>query len=135
MNANVFLDTNILVYSYSVNELEKRTIARNLILNNFSFISTQVLQELSNTITRKLGFSFDDAIKVVEEMSKNNNLHTNTKITILNACEIAARYQLSFYDSMIVAAALESNCEILYTEDMQHNQIINNPLTITNPFL
>jgi len=80
MNANVFLDTNILVYSYSVNELEKRTIARNLILNNFSFISTQVLQELSNTITRKLGFSFDDAIKVVEEMSKNNNLHTNTKI-------------------------------------------------------
>jgi len=135
MNANVFLDTNILVYSYSVNELEKRTIARNLILNNFSFISTQVLQELSNTITRKLGFSFDDAIKVVEEMSKNNNLHTNTKITILNACEIAARYQLSFYDSMIVAAALESNCEILYTEDMQHNQIINNTLTIINPFL
>ena len=135
MNANVFLDTNVLVYSYSVNELEKRNIARNLILDNFSFISTQVLQELSNTITRKLGFSFDDAIKVVEEMSKNNNLHTNTKITILKACEIAARYQLSFYDSMIVAAALESNCEILYTEDMQHNQIINNPLTITNPFL
>jgi len=93
------------------------------------------LQELSNTITRKLGFSFDDAIKVVEEMSKNNNLHTNTKITILKACEIAARYQLSFYDSMIVAAALESNCEILYTEDMQHNQIINNTLTIINPFL
>jgi len=135
MNANVFLDTNVLVYSYSVNELEKRNIARNLILDNFSFISTQVLQELSNTITRKLGFSFDDAIKVVEEMSKNNNLHTNTKITILNACEIAARYQLSFYDSMIVAAALESNCEILYTEDMQHNQIINNTLTIINPFL
>ena len=135
MNANVFLDTNILVYSYSVNELEKRNVARNLILNNISFISTQVLQELSNTITRKLGFSFDDAIKVVEEMSKNNNLHTNTKITILNACEIAARYQLSFYDSMIVAAALESNCEILYTEDMQHNQIINNTLTIINPFL
>jgi len=135
MNANVFLDTNILVYSYSVNELEKRNVARNLILNNISFISTQVLQELSNTITRKLGFSFDDAIKVVEEMSKNNNLHTNTKITILKACEIAARYQLSFYDSMIVAAALESNCEILYTEDMQHNQIINNTLTIINPFL
>jgi len=68
-------------------------------------------------------------------MSKNNNLHTNTKITILKACEIAARYQFSFYDSMIVAAALESNCEILYTEDMQHNQIINNTLTIINPFL
>lgn len=134
MSANIFLDTNILVYSYSSNELEKRTIARNLILNNVSFISTQVLQELSNTITKKLAFSFFDAIKVIEEMTKNNNVHINTQITIIKACEIAERYQFSFYDSIIVAAALESNCKILYSEDMQHNQIINNTLTIINPF-
>jgi predicted nucleic acid-binding protein len=135
MNANVFLDTNILVYSYSNNEPDKRTIARTLILENNSFISTQVLQELSNTITKKIGFSFSDAIKVVEEMTKNNNLHTNTQITIIKACEIADRYRFSFYDSMIIAAALESNCEILYSEDMQHNQIIDDRLKIINPFL
>jgi predicted nucleic acid-binding protein len=135
MNANVFLDTNILVYSYSNTEPDKRTVARTLILENNSFISTQVLQELSNTITKKLGFSFSDAIKVVGEMTKNNNLHTNTQITIIKACEIADRYRFSFYDSMIIAAALESNCEILYSEDMQHNQIIDDTLKIINPFL
>ena len=135
MNANVFLDTNILVYSYSNNEPDKRTVARTLISENNSFLSTQVLQELSNTITKKLGFSFSDAIKVVEEMSKNNNLNTNTQITIIKACEIAERYQFSFYDSMIIAAALESNCKILYSEVMQHNQIIQDTLKIINPFL
>ncbi len=93
------------------------------------------MQELSNTITKKLGFSFADAIKVVEEMAKNNNLHTNTQITIIKACEIAERYQFSFYDSMIIAAALESKCEVLYSEDMQHNQIIDDKIKIMNPFL
>jgi predicted nucleic acid-binding protein len=135
MNANVFLDTNILVYSYSNTEPDKRTVARTLISENNSFVSTQVLQELSNTITKKLGFSFSDAIKVVEEMTKNNNLHTNTQITIIKACELAERYRFSFYDSMIIAATLESNCEILYSEDMQHNQIIEDTLKIINPFL
>ncbi len=135
MNDNVFLDTNILVYSYSNNEPEKRIIARTLILENNSFVSTQVLQELSNTITKKLGFSFKDAIKVIEEMTKNNNLHTNTKNTIIKACEIAERYQFSFYDSMIIAAAIESNCEVLYSEDMKHNQIIDYIIKIVNPFL
>lgn len=135
MNDNVFLDTNILVYSYSSSEPDKRAIARALILENNSFVSTQVLQELSNTITKKLGFSFSDAIKVVEEMAKNNNLHTNTQITIIKACEIAERYRFSFYDSMIITAALESNCEILYSEDMQHNQTIDDTLKIINPFL
>lgn len=135
MNANVFLDTNILVYSYSNNEPDKRTVARILISDNNSFISTQVLQELSNTITKKLGFTFNDAIKVVEEMTKNNNVHTNTQTTIIKACEIADGYRFSFYDSMIIAAALESNCEILYSEDMQHKQIIDKTLKIVNPFL
>ena len=68
-------------------------------------------------------------------MAKNNNLHTNTQITIIKACEIAERYRFSFYDSMIITAALESNCEILYSEDMQHNQTIDDTLKIINPFL
>ena len=52
MNDRVFLDTNILVYAYSKTELEKQRVARDLVLNNNSFISSQVLQELTNTLTR-----------------------------------------------------------------------------------
>ena len=135
MNANIFLDTNILVYSYSNSEPDKLAIARMLISENGSFVSTQVLQELSNIITRKLGFGYNDAINVVREVVQNNNLHTNTKSTIIKACEIALRYHFAFYDSLIIAAALECNCTVLYSEDMHHNQIIEDSLKIVNPFL
>jgi predicted nucleic acid-binding protein len=93
------------------------------------------LQELSNTITRKLGFSYTDAINVVRKVVQNNNSHTNTQNTITKACQIAERYKFSFYDSMILAAALECNCTILYSEDMHHNQIIDDTIKIINPFL
>jgi predicted nucleic acid-binding protein len=135
MNDSVFLDTNILVYTYSNNEPDKRAIARTLIAENNSFVSTQVLQELSNTITRKLGFSYTVAINVVREVVRNNNLHINTENTITKVCQIAERYKFFFYDSMIVSAALESGCTILYSEDMHHNQIIEYAIKIINPFV
>jgi predicted nucleic acid-binding protein len=135
MSDNIFLDTNILVYSYSNNEPDKLAIARMLITENNSFVSTQVLQELSNTITRKLGFSYTDAVNVIREVVQNNNLHTNTESTITRACQIAELYKFSFYDSMIISAALECNCTILYSEDMHHNQTIEDKIKIINPFV
>ena len=66
MSDNVFLDTNILVYSYSSTEPEKQAIARKLIADSNSFISTQVLQELTNTITRKFKFTYQDAINAMK---------------------------------------------------------------------
>jgi len=113
MNDNIFLDTNILVYSYSNSEPGKQTIARNLISKNNSFISTQVLQELTNTITRKFKYSYTHALNTIDECCQNNNLHTNTEVTIIQACTIAERYHFSFYDSLVIAAALECNCTTL----------------------
>jgi predicted nucleic acid-binding protein len=54
--------------------------------------------------------------------------------TIFLACDIAKRYGFSFYDSLIIAAVLENNCTILYSEDLQHNQVIEQRLRIINPF-
>jgi predicted nucleic acid-binding protein len=65
----------------------------------------------------------------------NNEVYVNQQQTIFKACNIAERYQYSFYDSLIISAALESNCDILYSEDLQHNQIIDGVLTIINPFI
>ncbi|MEI6184304.1 MAG: PIN domain-containing protein [Bacteroidota bacterium] len=131
---NIFIDTNILVYTYSFSELPKQTIARKLIEQNISFISTQVIQELVNTITRKFKFTYTDAILAVNECSLNNRVHTNTYKTILSACDIAREYKFSFYDSMIIAAAIECNCSHLHSEDMHDGLVINNTLTIVNPF-
>ncbi len=135
MRDNVFLDTNILVYSYSNSETEKQTIARRLITDSNSFISTQVIQELTNTITRKFKFTYHDAVNTINECCQNNNLHINTEKTIMEACKVALNYGFSFYDSLIIAAAIESNCSVLYSEDMSNGQIIDNKLKIVNPFI
>lgn len=134
MNDNVFLDTNIIVLSYSFVEIEKQQIARKLIADSNSYISTQVLQELANILTRKFSFSYSEALLALEESRNNNILHTNTESTIVQACEIAERYRFSFYDSLIIAAALECECTILYSEDMSHGQLIEEQLRISNPF-
>jgi predicted nucleic acid-binding protein len=134
MNDKVFLDSNILVYSYSVTEIDKQLIARKLVESTYSFISTQVLQELCNIVTRKFKFSYEQAITAVNESCQNNSLHINTENTVLQACRIAERYGFSFYDSMVVSAALESNCTIIYSEDLHDGQVIDEKLTVKNPF-
>ncbi len=91
MSGKVFLDTNILVYTYSNSEPVKQTTARNLVTNSYSFISTQVLQELVNTVTRKFKFSYADAIQAIDECCAGNFLHTNTPDTLKRACIIAQR--------------------------------------------
>lgn len=100
MTDNVFLDSNILVYSYSNSELQKQEIARRLISESNSLISTQVLQELCNIVTRKFKFKFSYELvaAVIKESCQNNTLHINTESTILQACQIAGRYRFSFFD-------------------------------------
>ncbi len=92
MNDNIFLDSNILIYSYSNSEQVKQAVAQRLITENNSFISTQVIQELTNTVTRKFKFSFASASEAIKECCQNNILHINTSNTILQACIIAERY-------------------------------------------
>ena len=134
MSDNVFLDSNVLVYSYSNSEIQKQEIARQLIVGSNSRISTQVLQELCNIVTRKFKFTYEQAATAITEICQNNSVHINTEDTVLQACQIAGRYGFSFFDSLIVSAALESNCAVLYSEDMQDGQVIEGKLTVRNPF-
>lgn len=55
-------------------------------------------------------------------------------MTIKRACQIADRYRFSFYDSLIISAALESNCTVLYSEDLHDGQVIEGTLTVKSPF-
>ena len=134
MSDSIFLDTNILVYAYSDTELQKQTIARKLVSENISFISTQVLQELSNTLSRKFKKSWPEITDAVKEVSLSNLVHANSEATIQQAIKIADQYKFSFYDSLIIAAALECKCSKLYSEDMSHGQVIEKQITIINPF-
>ena len=71
---------------------------------------------------------------VSSEVSSDFNVFVNKPDTIERACQIADKFQYSFYDSLIIAAALSCNCKTLYSEDMQDGQVIENSLTIVNPF-
>lgn len=135
MNDRFFLDTNIIVYAHTNVNLEKQKTAQNIIAEKTTVISTQVLQETANTLIKKFKQSWQDVIKVLNEASSNNELHLNTKHTILTACHIAEKYQFSFYDSLIIASTLECDCYTLYSEDLQHGQIVENKLIIINPSL
>jgi predicted nucleic acid-binding protein len=135
MNDNCFIDTNILVYCYTKDEKVKQQRALEIANKTDTFISTQVLTELSNTLTRKFKLEWQTVENVVSEVSSNFNVCVIKPATIEQACQIAGKYQYSFYDSLIIAAALACNCKTLYSEDMQDGQVIENSLTIVNPFI
>lgn len=135
MNDNVFIDTNICIYCYSNDEMEKSEIARNLIIENNTFISIQVLKELTNTLIKKFKLDFKQIEDIISEQIELNNIHLNNEVDILNAIKISNKYKFSFYDSLIISSAISADSNILYTEDMQHNQIIDEKLKIVNPFV
>jgi len=135
MNAKSFFDTNLLVYLYSEDELEKQAqIITQVKKNENRWISTQVLNELSNTLRRKFKLEYTDIANVISEIRANFEIITVQIETIELALKIAEKYRYSYYDTVIIAAALELSCTLLYSEDMQHNQVIEGRLRIINPF-
>ena len=128
----IFLDSNVMIYAYFKQDEKKQRVSKLLIAQN-AVISTQVLQELTNTLHRKMRVDYSIVRPILQECIKNCELKTNSSDTVFLALDIAERYGFSFYDSLIVAAALESKCTTLYSEDMHHNQHIGN-LIIKNPF-
>lgn len=131
MNAE-FVDTNVILYSLS-DEVTKRCQAL-VILANQPVLSLQVLNEAANVMRRKLGFEIPAIREVLLRWLRESRLHPLAPSTLLSALEVAARYGFSHYDSLIIAAALKSGCMTLYSEDLQHGQVIDRRLTIVNPF-
>lgn len=134
MSGKNFLDTNIVVYLYSGDEPEKQATAFQLIEQNDPIISTQVLSELANTLSRKFALPFDVVAQAVAEVQEACRVLPVMPETISQALALAKKYQYSYYDCLILASALSAGCNTLFTEDMQHGQVIENSLTINNPF-
>lgn len=134
MSAKVFLDTNIIIYGYSQDEPGKQQRARECAQANESWISTQVLNETVNTLKRKFSLDYRQIGAVVNELGQQHQLAVVSMETIRKALEVAQRYQYSYFDSLIIASALEVGCDRLYSEDLQDGQKIDNTLILVNPF-
>jgi predicted nucleic acid-binding protein len=127
-----FLDTNVVLYCFS-DDNEKRFKALSILATR-PVISAQVLNESAHVMRRKLDFKPHEVINVIEKLIQECHVVPLTAETTLSALSIAERYGFSTYDSLIIAASLAANCSTLFSEDMQHQQIIDNQLTIINPF-
>jgi len=136
VNDKVFLDTNIIIYLYSNDEPEKQQIAYDILeqYSNQILISNQVINELSNILFRKFKLDENEVRNTVLELDDNFPIVNFNLQTQLQGILIKGKYKLQFYDSMILATALDNGCNIVFSEDMQHNQVIENSLTIINPF-
>lgn len=139
MNAPVFVDTNILVYAHQLNEPLKRSVAiqwiERLWQEQIGRLSMQVLSEYYVTVTRKIrpGRAAADAWDEVRELLSWNPQPTDSEL-LRRAREVEQRYQLSWWDSLIVGAAQLQNCALLLTEDLQHRAMYGS-VTIQNPFM
>ena len=97
-------------------------------------ISVQVLNEFVNVARGKLGWSWPDIETMLSLVGRTRRVLDLSVATHEAAVALARDHGLSFYDALIVAAALEAGCDILYTEDMQHGRKFGG-LTIVNPFV
>lgn len=129
------MDTNLLVYSIST-DLNKVDKIERLLQQPFDFfISTQVINEFVHTCYRKNLLPAAEIRQAVEDFLLFFELLTLDEQTILNAFDLKVRYGFSWYDALIVAAALENGCTLLFSEDMQHGLVVEGSLNIQNPLI
>jgi len=129
-----FIDTNILIYAYNKTYPEKRRRAQEETEKYDTVISTQVINEFCNTSLYKLSKTHDEVIAAIREITENHIITQVNVTIIIKAITLQKRYHYNYYDCMMLASALAYDCKVILSEDMQHGQVIENKLTILNPF-
>lgn len=134
MPDKVFIDTNILIYSIS-NDEKKKPKAKEVILSYpDSVVSSQVVSEFASICLTKSLLSEDEVQPLLSGFMDSFEFAPVVESTITKALQVRKAYKYSFWDSLIVAAALENNCTTLFSEDMQDGQTIEKSLKIVNPY-
>jgi predicted nucleic acid-binding protein len=127
-----FFDTNVLIYLASGDPTRADRVET--IISNGGTISVQVLNEVANVARRKMRLSWKDTrafLLIIRGLLSVSPLTTKIHAEGLM---LAERYTLSIYDALIVASALDAECDVLWSEDMQHGMRIEKTLRVVNPF-
>ena len=135
-----FIDTNIFIYAQDNSDETKTKISQELIIKLLvekqGFISTQVIQEFCNVFLKKAEkpLTPDDIAEIIDELLGPLLNHTPDGSFYRRAINTYSKHSLSFYDALIVQAAIDLKCELLYSEDMQNGARYSG-VTIVNPFV
>ena len=137
MSAEHFVDSNVFIYLFDETDPVKRQraeiLVRQSVVNETGCISYQVVQETLNVLTQRIRARSEDVAQLLDEILIPLWQIDPTPLLYRRSLSVQTRYRFSFYDSLIVAAALEAGCTRLYTEDLQHGQRIGQ-LTVVDPF-
>jgi len=139
MSGKAFVDSNILVYAHDRLAGDKFTRAQELLatlwVENRGVLSTQVLQEFCLNARRKAKHpvGWNEMQEAIRDFMSWETVLNNAN-SVLHAMELERRYQLSFWDAMIVQAAESAGCEVLYSEDLSHGQNYGG-VRVVNPFV
>jgi len=138
MNAKVFLDSNVLVYAFGTRKghvPDPRCEVADRIVSDGGAISVQVLNEFAQVCSRKGRLGWDVITEYLEVIKSLCGPAAPVTLEMhVNAVALSKRYGFSIYDSLILAAAKGAGCATVFSEDMQHGQIVEG-LRIENPFL
>ncbi|MFO7867639.1 MAG: PIN domain-containing protein [Candidatus Aminicenantes bacterium] len=140
MNENkVFLDTNILIYAYDASAGQKNLKAKEILVKLWNskrgIISIQVMQEFFVNVTSKIQYPIDtDSAEVIIKDLFQWEVVVNDEASVLKAIDIHIEHKFSFWDAMILQAAVHGRAKLLYTEDMTHGQEVQG-VRIVNPFI
>jgi len=134
MKGKAFIDTNLLIYFVS-DDLARKQLVHELLIRNPSIaVSTQVINEFVAVSLKKNINSREETFRYAAEFMELFELLSVDAATILRSFDLMRAGNYSSWDSLIIAAALQTNASTLYTEDMQHGQVIEGKLTIIDPF-
>jgi predicted nucleic acid-binding protein len=131
-DADPFFDTSVLLYLLSGDTAKADRIEA--LLSARGVVSVQVLNEFAVVALRKLKMPLNEVREILDTIRAVCAVEPVTLETHDRGVAVIERYKYSLYDSMLVAAALLAGAKIIYSEDLQHGQLIDNQLRITNPF-
>lgn len=132
-NAEAFFDSSVLLYLLAGDDDRANTVEE--LLRAQGHINVQVLNEVAAVAIRKRALTLGEVREFLAGIREFCLAHALTPGVHERGMDIAGRFGFSLYDSMIVAAALEAGCRTLYSEDLQHGQIIEKRLKVVNPFV
>ncbi|MBI5141687.1 MAG: PIN domain-containing protein [Nitrospirae bacterium] len=130
-----FVDTNIWLYAFvQSDEADKTALAGKLVSGHEIAISVQVVNELCVNLIRKAGFPESRIAELVSALYERHEVVGFSRELLLSASELRVGHSFSYWDSLIVSAAISSGASILYSEDMCDGMVVHNHLRIVNPF-
>lgn len=129
-----FIDTNIWLYAFTDDDARKKDISQALIQSLRPVVSSQVINEICVNLIKRANFPETQIGELIETFYQKYEVIEVQKELLLSASRLRQDYALSYWDSLVVAAALSSGAPTLYSEDMQHELLIADSLRIINPF-